>query len=108
MGGLTYWRNKIEALGLSEFFDVVVTSGELSVKKPDPIIFNKALERLNADASDAVFIGDNLRVDMEPAKKLGMRTVWVNSKETDIPSYVDFRLKSYSEFTEIWQAITRR
>lgn len=103
-----FQRNKIEALGLKEFFEVIVTSGELSVKKPDPIIFNRALELLNADASDSVFIGDNLRADMEPAKNLGMRTIWVNSEETDFPSYVDFQLKSYSEFVDIWQAITRR
>ncbi|MFM2484987.1 HAD family hydrolase [Celerinatantimonas yamalensis] len=103
-----FQRNKIKALGLECFFDVIVTSGELSIKKPDPIIFNAALETLGASSDNSVFIGDNLKADMEPSKKLGMRTIWVNNKSDLKPEFVDYKLSSFSEFRGIWQAITRR
>lgn len=103
-----FQRNKIKALGLETFFDTIVTSGELSVKKPDPYIFNVALEKLGAKAEESVFIGDNLKADMEPAKKLGMNTVWVSADINSKPKFVDYQLSSFSQFIDIWQAITKR
>jgi putative hydrolase of the HAD superfamily len=103
-----FQRNKIKALGLDGFFEVIVTSGELSTKKPDPFIFETALGKLGATADKAVFIGDNLKADIEPSKKLGMTTIWVNSSSETKPDFVDYQLKSFSEFPGIWQAITRR
>ncbi|WP_196161781.1 HAD family hydrolase [Reinekea sp. G2M2-21] len=101
-----FQRNKITALGLDTFFDVIVTSGELDVKKPDPFIFNVALEKLGAKAEESVFVGDNLKADMEPAKNLGMNTIWVSADTKSKPEFVDFKLSSFSEFVGIWQAIT--
>ena len=103
-----FQRNKITALGLDDFFDVIVTSGELAVKKPDPYIFNVALEKLAATAEEAVFIGDSLQADMKPAKKLGMKTVWVSTDMNSKPEFVDYQLTSYADFIGIWQEIKTR
>lgn len=97
-----FQRNKIHALGLANYFKVIVTSGELNIKKPDPGIFNIALARLNASAQESVFIGDSLQADMQPAKALGMRTIWVNSTKQTLPSYVDHQLVDYAQFQELW------
>lgn len=102
-----FQRNKIKALGLDKYFDVIVTSGELAVKKPEPFIFETAIEKLGATYDQAVFIGDNLKADMEPSNKLGMKTIWVNSCAETKPDFVDYLLKSFSEFPKIWQAITK-
>jgi len=102
-----FQRNKIEALGLANYFDVIVTSGELGVKKPNPLIFNTALEQLGAQAKECIFIGDSLTADMLPAKQLGMKTVWVNRVNPirSKPDYVDAKLESYSQFVDIWQQL---
>lgn len=66
---------KIEILNISHFFPVVITSEEAGVEKPDPQIFNLALERLEVSAKESIFIGDSLRGDIEGAAQLGMRTI---------------------------------
>jgi len=102
-----FQRNKIEALGLAQYFDVIVTSGELGVKKPNHLIFETALARLNASPTECVFIGDSLKADMQPAKQLGMKTVWVSMVNPikSKPDYVDAKLESYSQFVDIWQQL---
>lgn len=103
-----FQRNKLDALGLTQYFDLILTSGEFGVKKPDPIIFKHALEQLNADAKDCVFIGDSLSSDMAPAKALGMTTVWTKLSKQALPTKsdnVDYVLESYSDFESIWQQL---
>lgn len=62
---------------LLQYIDVVAASAELGVAKPDPAIFQKAFEMAGCTAEEAVMVGDRLDNDMVPAKKLGMRTIWV-------------------------------
>lgn len=102
-----FQRNKIEALGLNKYFDVIVTSGELGFKKPNPLIFETALKKLGASANECVFIGDNLKADMQPAKNLDMKTIWV-SNSTEKPEYVDEVLSSYSHFKNTWGKVTKK
>jgi HAD superfamily hydrolase (TIGR01549 family) len=52
-------------------------SFEMGVSKPDKEFFRQALERLKADPSEIVMIGDTYKNDILPAIELGMRTVWV-------------------------------
>jgi len=67
---------KIEASGISRFFSSVCISEAIGVKKPDREIFIKCLDDLSVKPLDAVFVGDNPSLDIEPAKALGMRAVW--------------------------------
>lgn len=100
-----FQRSKISALSLESYFDVIITSGGAGIKKPDPQIFNLALDALGAVASDCVFIGDNLIADMQPAKQLGMKTIWFSSSSTDLPDFVDSRLDSFAHFQQVWTAV---
>lgn len=70
-----YQRNKISALGISDYFSDIVTSGSVNIKKPDQAIFQIALSKLNSSSERSVFIGDSLKVDVIPAKELGMYTI---------------------------------
>lgn len=63
--------------GLTPSIGVAVDSTLIGFKKPDPRIFQAALDALGATAADAVFVGDSLRRDMAGAKALGMRHVWL-------------------------------
>ena len=66
--------------GLDGFFDVVVVSGAVNVRKPSPEIFRKALEALGVDAEEAVFVGDTVDADVAGAKSLGMKTVYIERR----------------------------
>lgn len=70
-------QKRIDNWGIGKYFDVVIASAEAGCEKPDLKIFNMALEQAKCNPSEAVMIGDRLDNDIIPAKKLGMKTVWV-------------------------------
>ncbi len=59
--------------GLARWFDTVVVSGEVGVRKPDPAAFWLALERLGVLPERAVHVGDHPPHDEEGARAAGMR-----------------------------------
>ena len=70
-------QERIDNWGIGKYFDVVMASAEAGCYKPDSKIFTTALEKARCEAKDAYMIGDRLDNDIIPAKKLGMKTVWV-------------------------------
>ncbi|HEX8338104.1 MAG TPA: HAD family hydrolase [Pyrinomonadaceae bacterium] len=68
-------RDSLEAAGLAELFDVIIDSHLVGVKKPDPAIFRRALERLGVEPGEAVFVGDSYAHDALAAQAAGMRAV---------------------------------
>lgn len=71
--------------GLSALFDVVADSGELGTAKPEPSIFQHALNALGADPSRACMVGDSLGRDMRGAEKLGMPHYWLRGNPIGMP-----------------------
>jgi putative hydrolase of the HAD superfamily len=70
-------RGKLEALGWTDSFDAVVVTGELGTAKPDPRAFAEALDRLGADPSEAVHVGDHPEADVRGAREAGLAAVQV-------------------------------
>jgi putative hydrolase of the HAD superfamily len=70
-------RAALERDGLARFIEAWAVSEDLGVDKPDPRIFEHALEVAGASASRSAMVGDRLDYDIEPANRAGMRTVWV-------------------------------
>lgn len=68
----------MERLGVLKYFDVAVCSCRVGAAKPDPRIFEYALEQAGASPSQAWFIGDQAEYDTDPAGALGMKTVLVD------------------------------
>lgn len=67
------WRKSIP---VDDLFDVIVDSSEEGVRKPDPRIFERTLERLGVEASRAVFL-DDYAGNIAAAEALGIRGVLV-------------------------------
>jgi HAD superfamily hydrolase (TIGR01549 family) len=65
---------------LRPFFDVVIISGEVNRRKPSPEIFEKALKMLNVKASETVFVGDMLDLDIMGPKSVGMKTILIKRR----------------------------
>ena len=70
-------EDRLKAYGIHQYFDVIVSSAEVGVEKPDPEIFRIALEKAGCLPQEAYMVGDRLDNDIEPAASLGMHTIWV-------------------------------
>lgn len=74
-----YFENaviRLEKTGLYPIFDEVITADMTGAHKPDPKVFLLALEKMGRDPSEVLMVGDSLRRDIGPAKKLGMMTAY--------------------------------
>ena len=69
---------KLATFGLAEFVDVLVTSEEIGVAKPEPSIFNAALHRLGVTPEEAVMVGDSWLHDVQGDIGAGIAAVWFN------------------------------
>ena len=56
----------------------------MGVKKPNPKVFEYALKKVNATASNSIMIGDNLEADIEGAINCGIRAIHYNSEKSNI------------------------
>ena len=90
-------QERIDNWGIGKYFDVVMASAEAGCAKPDMRIFKLALQKAKCEPNEAVMVGDRLDNDIVPAKKLGMKTVWVRQgyaiyqsidDESKIPDYI--------------------
>jgi len=77
----------LEKFDLKRFFDVVLVSGAVNRRKPNPEIFEMALTALGVEASEAVFVGDTPSMDIRGAKNVGIKAILIERKTsaTDIP-----------------------
>jgi FMN phosphatase YigB (HAD superfamily) len=67
-------RTMAQKLGIADCFDVFVTSAEIGVMKPDPRIYQVALERLGMSPEETVFVDDFVE-NVEAARRMGMGAV---------------------------------
>jgi epoxide hydrolase-like predicted phosphatase len=61
-------------------FDVLVISAEVGVAKPDPRIYHLALERLEVEPGEAVFV-DDFAENLESARAVGLHTILFQNPE---------------------------
>ena len=80
-------------LGISGFFNAVVVSEENGWRKPSSHIFQEALERLQVNADQAVYIGDSPIEDIKGAKQAGLETVFVASQFNTLKDLLDSQQK---------------
>jgi putative hydrolase of the HAD superfamily len=75
-GSVRMQSRKLECLALAPMFATILISAAEGISKPDRRIFHRALERLNANPAQAVFVGDHPEVDVAGARAAGMRAIW--------------------------------
>lgn len=75
---------KMRSSKIEHFFDAVVLSDDIGVNKPNRRIFDYALEKANASASESVIIGDNFDADIVGAINAGWNAIYFNRQNKDI------------------------
>lgn len=76
------WLERLlEQLGVRDYFEVRVISGVEGLEKPDPRIFELAMERAGVEPDESVYVGDNPEFDVDPALAVGMFPVLIDRRE---------------------------
>jgi HAD superfamily hydrolase (TIGR01549 family) len=70
-------RALLRQLGWIDHFQCILLSEEQGLWKPDPRLFQRALDQARVRASECVMVGDRIDTDLAPAVALGLQTVWV-------------------------------
>jgi len=68
-------REKLRRVGLLDFFETVLDSGEEGIEKPDPRIFHEAVKRTGARMDQSLYVGDMYHIDVAGARAAGMEVV---------------------------------
>ena len=68
------WGNEYPREGWDDMFDAIVISGEVGMRKPEPQIFEYAVELLNLKLDECVFV-DDMKVNTDAAVALGIPSV---------------------------------
>jgi putative hydrolase of the HAD superfamily len=83
---------------LDKLFDAIVVSGAVNKRKPSPEVFERTLKALGVSASETVFVGDTLDADIEGAKAVGMKAVYIERRIEKVEQVrPDQTIKSLSE-----------
>lgn len=78
-------RARLARVGLSRFFDVVISAGALGVAKPDPAIFHAACAELGTAPEETLHVGDRLDLDACAAAEAGLHGVWLDRDDCPEP-----------------------
>lgn len=70
----------LRKLGISHYFNTIVVSGEVGWRKPHKKIFAEALQKLQINAREAIYLGDCPMEDIRGALESGIKTVFVSSQ----------------------------
>ncbi|KAB1196357.1 MULTISPECIES: HAD family hydrolase [Haloferax] len=96
---------KLDALDIGDAFDVVVFAGDMPRRKPHPDPFDRALTRLEADATNSVHVGNSLEFDVVGAQRAGLDAAWCPGdveRDFDDEAYSpEYVLSSLHEFGDI-------
>lgn len=70
----------LRKLRFSSYFNCILVSDDVGWRKPHPRIFEEALKRLDKSVEQAVFVGDNPMEDIQGAKGIGMKAIFIPSQ----------------------------
>jgi putative hydrolase of the HAD superfamily len=80
-GQSAYARAELNAVGLTRYFSPIIVSGDYGYRKPDSRLFANAMAAMNVQASEAVYVGNDMYRDVYGARKVGMKSVFFKSNQ---------------------------
>jgi putative hydrolase of the HAD superfamily len=99
-------RIVLQEKGLIGYFDLVVCSSDLGIRKPDPRIFQYVLDKLGVAAGEAVHVGDEVETDVAGATEAGIRAILV--KRSEDSAWSGPTIRSLRELPRMLSEIDRR
>ena len=101
MGLLSNGNTYPERCGLAGYCQFVVLAQDYGIQKPDPRLFDIAIERAGCTKHQLLHVGDSFQNDIIGAKQAGVRSVWLNRQREDNETreQLDFEISSLRELT---------
>lgn len=99
--------DRLEQFGILKYIELVVAPAEEGVAKPNREIFEIALNRAGCRPEQAIMIGDRIDNDIVPAKKFGMKTIWVKQgfgkywNITSVEEKANYEVSNLTELCDI-------
>ncbi len=78
LGALSNGNADVARLGLDRYFSFHLSASSVGRRKPEPAMFERALQQAGVGADAAVHVGDHAHDDIRGAHEVGMATVWIN------------------------------
>ncbi|OCT15349.1 haloacid dehalogenase [Paenibacillus pectinilyticus] len=97
-------QEKIDSIpSLASYFDHIIISGTYGVGKPNPSIFQHALDLLRIPPNEAVMIGDTLATDILGAHNVGITNIWINRHPEHAPAPIrpSYEVRSLTEIPQL-------
>ncbi|RLI45966.1 hypothetical protein DRO61_09850 [Candidatus Bathyarchaeota archaeon] len=92
----------LQKYDFEHFFDSIIVSYKLGIRKPHKTMFLKCLDTLNIKPSEAIFIGDKPIHDIRGAKNIGLQCIWMKRRAyDDVPIKPDWTVESIKQIEEI-------
>lgn len=92
---------KMNSSEIAHYFVNVVTSENANAKKPDPLVFQYAMDISGATVSESLMIGDNYEADILGAKSVGMDTVFYNPQGMVVDNKPTYDIRHWKELLTI-------
>lgn len=70
----------VDHWGIRPYFEFIITSASLGIRKPDPRIFQVALDHFDVQPQAAVMVGDMLNADVLGANQIGIYSIWITRR----------------------------
>jgi putative hydrolase of the HAD superfamily len=99
-----YTRGELHKVGLLDYFDPIVISGDHGYRKPDRRLFQFALDRMGVAAENALYVGNDMHRDIFGAREAGMPTVMFESgqgKSAYLDCVPDYRITDFRDLLKI-------
>ena len=71
-------QDAIDAAGIADCFECIIDSAHVGVEKPDPAIFRAALNAMQVQPGESVYVGDVYAIDVLGARSVGMRAILID------------------------------
>lgn len=92
-------RQELERHGLADAFELVLSSADVGIRKPDVRIFDEALARLGLAAEHTWYVGDTFEEDIEGALMAGLVPFWLRAGPADRD--VDLPVRRLHDWTDL-------
>ena len=91
---------KMDLSKLNPYFTNVIISEDAGVNKPDPAIFDYALQKAGASKEESIMIGDSIEADIRGAQDYGIKAIFFNPLQKEKPADVEWQITHLEELME--------
>ena len=101
-------RLELRKHNLDHYFEFVISSSDIGIRKPDIALFELALERLNLSSSSVCYIGDNWNADVVAADSANILPIHFSiDKAISDSKFSYYNFSHWRQFPDLWKNLSK-